>query len=179
MEKRVFYNPKIKDKVTVLKSSAETNHEYVLLEIELDVKGGNGLHYHTTFTEEFIPIEGDLGVQVGKEVQVIKKGQTAQVGLKVKQRFFNPGDKPIRFHVKLAPGHEGFVKGVAILYGLAADGLTNEEGVPKNMSNLALLLDLCETYPTGLYRIFTPVFRRMAKNARKKGKLDQLLERYW
>jgi hypothetical protein len=31
----------------------------MLLEVELEPKGGNGLHYHTSFVEEFIPIDGD------------------------------------------------------------------------------------------------------------------------
>ena len=55
MEKRVFQNSKFKDRVTVLKSPKETNNEYLLLEIELDPKGGNGLHYHTSFQKNLFP----------------------------------------------------------------------------------------------------------------------------
>ena len=178
MERRVLYNPKIKDKVTILKSPEETNNEYALLEIELDVHGGNGLHYHKTFTEEFIPVEGELGVRVGNKKMILGKGQSAVVGLHENHHFYNPGDKPIRFQVKLVPGHHGFLKGLAIAYGLAADDLTNKNGVPKKLSHLAVVMDLTETFPSGILQLLTPLLRMKAKAAKKNGIYRKLIDKY-
>ena len=56
MDKRVFENPVIGDRVTFLKSSEETNGAYTLLEIELIAKGGNALHYNRSFSETFTAV---------------------------------------------------------------------------------------------------------------------------
>jgi quercetin dioxygenase-like cupin family protein len=71
--KKVFYNPKVKDKVTVLKTAEETNNEFILVEVELAPGGGTPKHYHTTFNETFIPIQGVLGVEVGRK-QLLLQG---------------------------------------------------------------------------------------------------------
>jgi hypothetical protein len=41
--------------------------------------------------------------------------------------FFNPEDEEITFRVELHPGHAGFEQSLHIMYGLAADGLTDEK----------------------------------------------------
>lgn len=178
MTKRILYNPKIKDKVTILKFSSETNNEYALLEVELQVNGGNGLHYHKTFTEEFIPIEGKLGVRVGNKKMILEPGQTALVGIRENHHFFNADNKPIRFQVKLAPGHDGFIKGLAIAYGLASDNLTNNEGIPKSMSHLAVLMELTETFPSGILSLLTPYLNWKARAAKKNGIYQDLIAKY-
>lgn len=60
--RRVFHNPKVKDKVTVLKSADQTKGQYILLEVELAPGGGTPKHYHTSFDETFIPMEGTVGL---------------------------------------------------------------------------------------------------------------------
>lgn len=178
MEKRVFQNPKFKDRVTVLKSPKETNHEYLLLEIELDPKGGNGLHYHTSFSEEFIPLNGDLGVRLGKEKVILKPGNSSTVKAGELHHFFNPGDETIRFQVKIVPGHEGFLQGVKIAYGLAEDGLTTKTGIPKKLDHLALLLKLSDTRATGPLGLLFSLIMSKAKRAERKGVLKELTEKY-
>jgi mannose-6-phosphate isomerase-like protein (cupin superfamily) len=178
MEKRVFQNSKFKDRVTVLKSSKETNNEYLLLEIELDPKGGNGLHYHTSFSEEFIPVNGDLGVRLGKDKVILKPGNTSTVKAGQLHHFFNPGNEAIRFHVKIVPGHEGFLQGIKIAYGLAEEGLTNATGIPKKLDHLALLLKVSDTRAKGLLGLIVPLLMMRAKKAERKGVLKELTERY-
>ncbi len=48
MESRKIYNPIQQDCVTFLKTSAETDGEYTLVEVEL--ADGGGLHYHKTYS---------------------------------------------------------------------------------------------------------------------------------
>ncbi len=178
MEKRVFQNSKFKDRVTVLKSPKETNHEYLLLEIELDPKGGNGLHYHTSFSEEFIPVNGDLGVRLGKKKVILKPGNSAVVKIGESHHFFNPGGETIRFQVKIVPGHEGFLQGVKIAYGLAEDGLTTKTGIPKKLDHLALLLKLSDTRAGGLLGLIFSLIMMKAKRAESNGVLKALTEKY-
>ena len=179
MEKRIFQNPKIKDKVTVLKTASETNHEYLLLEVELEPKGGNGLHYHTSFSEEFIPVEGNLGVTLGKENLVLTPGHSSTVQPQQLHRFYNPTDKPIRFQVKIVPANEGFLQGLAIAYGLAEDGLTNNTGVPKKLEHLGILLKLSDTRIPGFLGLITPFLLRKAKKAEQKGTYRDLISKYY
>lgn len=179
MEKRIFENPKIQDKVTVITSPAETNHEYMLLEVELKPKGGNDLHFHETFTEEFIPVAGTLGVQVGKETLDLLPGESSLVQKNVMHRFFNPTNETIKFHVKIVPAKENFIQGLAIAYGLAADGHTNEKGMPKKLDHLALLIDLTETKLKGPMALIASFMTRRAKKLRNKGVLDALLNKYY
>ena len=179
MEKRVFENPLIKDKVTLLKSSRETNGAYTLVEVELEPGGGNSLHYHTSFTEEFTAIEGVLAIGLGKRQLYVKPGETAVATVNQLHRFYNPGETTIRFEVKLTPGVTRFEKGLAIGYGLAADGRTNKQGIPKKLSHVAVLLDLTDTRLTGFIALLNPFLRSMAKKAKRKGVLKELESRYW
>ena len=50
---RILTNPAVRDKVTFLKTSAETKGAYVMVEVELAPGGGNRLHYHVDYKEIF------------------------------------------------------------------------------------------------------------------------------
>jgi quercetin dioxygenase-like cupin family protein len=129
--KRVFYNPQIKDKVTVLKTAEETNGDYLLVEVELAAGGGTPQHYHKTFNETFMAVDGVLGVDVGKKKLRLQKGETATAPMNEVHRFYNPGQSTIRFQVKIAPAQNRFLEALSIGYGLAGDGKTNNKGVQK------------------------------------------------
>lgn len=77
------------------------------------------------------------------------------------------------------PGHEGFPKGLAIAYGLAADGKTNKKGIPRSLTHLALLIVLTDTKPTGLTGLLFPLFKWLAKRARNNGTEKALLQKYY
>lgn len=179
MEKRVFENPDIKDKVTLLESSLDTNGAYTLLQVELEAGGGNNLHYHTSFTEEFTAMEGVLSIGLKKRQLHLKPGETATAEVNQLHRFYNAGPTPIRFNVKLVPGSLDFEKCIAIGYGLASDRLTNKKGIPKKLDHLGLLLDLSNTRLTGFFAFILPYLLFRAKKARKQGVLKALENKYW
>jgi mannose-6-phosphate isomerase-like protein (cupin superfamily) len=179
MKKRVFENPLIKDKVTVLKTTSEANGKYVLVEVELQPGGGNDLHYHTSFSEEFTAVAGILGIDVGKKILRLHPGEQAIAPVKQLHRFYNPGKEVIRFQVKIVPPKDNFLKGLSIGYGLAADGLTTNKGIPKKFAHLALLLDLTDTRLPGMLSLLNPIIKSSARRARKKGIDKQLIEKYW
>lgn len=178
MEKRVFENPDIKDKVTLLESSLDTNGAYTLLQVELEAGGGNGLHYHTSFREEFTAVEGVLSIGLKNRQLHLKPGERAIAEINQLHRFYNAGDKPIKFTVKLVPGAVEFEKCLAIGYGLASDGLT-KKGIPRKLDHLALLLDLSNTRLTGFFALILPYLLFRARKARRNGTLTALENKYW
>lgn len=179
VRKRVLVNPIYKDRAVILKSSEETGGEYSLGELTIYPGGGNPLHIHTAFTETFTAVEGTLGVRYGKKKLYLKPGESLTIPLYTPHSFFNDNDLPVVCHIKLLPGHEGFEKGIAIGYGLAADGRTNKKGVPKKLSHFALLISLTDTKMPKLGWLLDPLFAFLAKRAKRKGVEQELTDRYF
>ncbi|MBC7888567.1 MAG: cupin domain-containing protein [Ferruginibacter sp.] len=177
--KRVFINPVYKDKVTVLKTSAETSGAYSLGELEVAPGGGNFMHTHSAFEETFTAVKGTLGVALENKKHFLKPGESITVPLHTPHHFFNSGNQAVTCHVKFVPGHEDFVKGLAIAYGLASDGETNKKGAPKSFMHLALLIVLTDTKATGFLGMLFPLFKWLAKKAKKNGTEEALLEKYY
>jgi quercetin dioxygenase-like cupin family protein len=178
MNERKIYNPIQKDYVTFLKTSAETNGEYTLVEVELAPKGGVGLHYHKTYSEKFDCIEGELTVRLGKVNHKLIPGQSAIAEKNVNHLFKNDTDKPCRFKVELRPASKGFEQSLQIGYGLASDGETHKNGFPKDKLALAWLFEISESNLPGWMSIFEFILRKNAKKARTK-KIDKTLtEKY-
>jgi quercetin dioxygenase-like cupin family protein len=175
---RRVYNPVQKDYATFLETSASTNGKRTLVEVELAAGGGNGLHYHTTYSERFEVLEGELCVQVGKEKLTLKPGESATAPINTLHRFYNATSQPTRFLVELQPGSVGFEQGLQIAYGLAADGMTNKEGMPTNIYHLAVCFELTESMAPGIFALVAPLFRYLAARARRKGIQQELIRKY-
>ena len=109
--KRVFVNPKFKDRATVLKTSEETGGRYLLGLLEVSPGGGNPMHTHSLFEETFTAMEGNLGVQFGDQKIYLKPGESITVPPKQPHCFFNDSDSSVSCYVKLTPDPSGFVHG--------------------------------------------------------------------
>jgi len=177
--RRVFVNPVFNDKAVVLKTSEETGGAYSLGELVIYPGGGNYMHTHSAFEETFIAVKGELGVMLRNKKHILQPGESITVPLHAPHHFFNSGKEPVTCHIKFVPGHEDFVKGLAIAYGLAADGKTNSKGIPKSLSHLALLTVLTDTKPTGFATLLFPLFKWLANRAKKNGTENVLLEKYY
>ncbi len=176
-QERVIENPLIKDRITFIKTSEETNGQYLLAQLELAPHGGNPMHYHTTFTEKFEAVTGQLHVMVKGEHKVLEPGQSALVPLLAHHRFFNPSDTPVTALIEVRPARQ-FEEMLRIAYGLARDGKTNAQALPKSIWHLALLFQISESYTPGLpLPIQRIVFGLLASIARFLGK-DKELEKY-
>jgi quercetin dioxygenase-like cupin family protein len=174
---RVIENPVIKDRITVLKSQDDTNGEYLLAQLEVAPGGGNELHYHTSFTEKFSVIDGQLNVSLNGEEKILKVGESAFVPKLAHHRFYNTTDKYATAIVELRPARN-FEKAIRIGYGLARDGKVTAKAVPKSIWHLALLFQLGESYLPGLpLPIQRGIFGTLASIARLLGK-DKELEKY-
>jgi len=167
MKKRVYVNPVIGDKATLIRSADETKGEYTLFQIEVAPGGGNSLHVHETYSERFEVVQGELSLQLGKESRVLRKGESLLMPKKALHCFTNRSNEPVKFKVEFRPAQPGFEKAIAIAYGLAADGLVNKKNIPYNFSYLSILVAMSGTIPTGLARMSTPIFRWVANRSRK------------
>ncbi|WP_139488070.1 cupin domain-containing protein [Brevibacillus dissolubilis] len=146
MEKsRTIINPVVGDKMTFLKTTEETNGEFLLALVELQPGGGVDLHYHATIQESFKVVQGELTVIVGEETHVLRPGQTAIAPINSHHAFWNRTDGPISFEAEIRPARN-FEAVFRIGYGLANDGQINSNGHPKNIWQSALLYEMAETY---------------------------------
>jgi len=177
MERKI-YNPIQKDSVVFLKTAADTNGEYTLVEVELADKGGVGLHFHKTYSESFTCTEGELQVQVGKHLRALKKGENAIATPNVNHLFQNRSGKTCKFLCELRPASRGFEQSLQVGYGLASDGLCRSNGFPKDPLALAYLFEISESNLPGWRSIFEFILRAQARKAKKKGLDKQLLAKY-
>jgi quercetin dioxygenase-like cupin family protein len=176
---RTIVNPVIRDRVTFLELSAETGGTRSLAQIELAPGGGNEPHYHRKFDETFTCLQGTLGLQVGKSTLRLEPGQSATAKAGEVHRFFNPSeDRAVTFNVVVAPGSPGFERMLQVAYGLAADGLTNGKGIPKDPYHTALIVRWGDTNMPGLLSLVEPVLRWMAGRAEANGTAQALIDRY-
>ena len=173
-----IYNPIQKDTATFLETSEETEGERTLIEIEVAPGGNNPPHYHKTYDEHFEVLEGALEVMVGGETQTLTEGEKAVAPRGTLHNFRNATDRAVKFLVTLRPGHSGFEKSLMVAYGLAADGMANSGGLPKNLYHTALLFEWGEGRMPGVFAVLEPVFRFLAKRARRKGIDKELEARY-
>ncbi len=178
MENRTFANPAINDAATFLKTAAETNGAYTLIEIDLGRSEGPPLHYHKTFSEKFEVKKGVLYIQVGKDKKVLNIGESITVPAGTPHRFYNETDNEVKFHVTFEPGHLGMENFIKIFYGLASDGLTDKKGKPKNFAHLAVALIMSDSNAPGWMSVLSPILRSVAKRAKKNGTEEWLLNRY-
>ncbi len=175
---RKIYNPVQKDQVTFLKTSAETNGEYTLVEVELADGGGVGLHYHKTYSEKFDCVEGEVQIGVDKKILTLKPGESVTANPGTNHLFRNRSGKPCTFRVELRPASTGFEQSLQIAYGLATDGLCKPNGFPKDKLALAWLFDISESNLPGWVSIFEFILRKQSKKAKQKGIDKALIQKY-
>ncbi len=175
---RVLENPVIGDRVTFLKTTQETNGEYLLEQVELAPHGGNAMHYHVAFTEAFEVLKGNLHVIVDGQERVLGPGGTASVPMNAPHRFYSTSDERVVFTIECRPARQ-MEKAIRIAYGLARDGKTTSKAVPKNIWQLALVFELGESYLVGMPLFLQrALFGTLATIARWRGIEKSLEQQY-
>ena len=124
-------NPVTKERMTFLKTAAETNGEYVL--IELRAAPGAvvaAAHVHPHQTETFEVISGTLGAKIGrKTVEAVAEGVVV-IEPRVSHKWWNAGEDELVFRAEVRPALQ-FEQLIETMFGLAADGKTNKKGMPN------------------------------------------------
>ena len=179
MQVRTIENPIIKDTITFIRTSDETNGEFSEIVVELAPGGGNEPHFHTSFVESFTPIDGELDVLLGTDRKVIKVGETATVPKGVIHCVFNSTARFVRFKGEARPGLPGLEQFAQIAYGLARDGHVNKKGYPNQLSHVAVLMEMGDVRIPGLtFKLLAPILRVIAVWARRRGVERRLIARY-
>lgn len=159
-------------------SSATTSNSSVL---ELTILPGEKTpwHYHTLFSETFEILKGTLEVGKGNRILQLKQGDSATIEPNEKHYFHNITTETCILNVTIDPGNRNFEKSLFILRGLANDGLASAAGTPGKVSDLALFVYLNNSRMVGIQKIAEPIFQYIAKLAIKKGRLDELTQKYF
>lgn len=178
--RKTYYNPVNGEQTIILESSGQTNGAYTFFEVCLKPGGGNPLHYHTKFTEEFFAIKGQLGLQQGKNTVRLQPGESQLVPIGSSHRFFNDTNAQIIFRVRLTKGQPGFENFLKVMFGLVNDGKTiTKNQIPKNIYHIAVVFVWGDTHLAHpLFRLFTPLVKLFYKRAVKLGIDKKLQEQY-
>lgn len=175
---RTIVNPVIKDRVTFVATSHETQGSHTQLTVTLMPGGGTPMHYHKILTETFEVISGTLGLVVDGTPIRLQAGNAVTVFPGMVHRFYNDSDTPVQFQTTITPGSRGFEWSLRILYGLAADGRTTRKALPRSLTHLAIVSEISDMHTTGILSLMGPLLRRLASRARKNGTYDNLIRLY-
>ena len=158
-------------------SSVDSNKKSV---VELNILPGERTpwHYHTLFSETFTVLKGTLEVGKGKEVLLMNQGDVATINPGENHYYHNVSQEECIITTTIEPGNRNFEKAIFILKGLANDGLATNAGTPKKFSDLVLFVYLSNSRMVGFQKLAEPIFDFFAKAAIKKGRLNELTQRY-
>jgi mannose-6-phosphate isomerase-like protein (cupin superfamily) len=113
------------------RTSRETDGEAVLVETIVRPDGFvAAAHLHPHQTERFEVLEGRLGLRVGDEELFAEPGEVVVVDPGTPHRFWNAGETEARFLCEVRPALE-FESLIETMFGLAAEGKTNRQGMPN------------------------------------------------
>jgi mannose-6-phosphate isomerase-like protein (cupin superfamily) len=119
------------EQLTFLRTSAQTDGEYVLLECAVAPNGAvASAHVHPIQEERFEIVSGELGMRRGRERLVATAGDVVVVEPGTAHKFWNAGDEEVRFRCEIRPAL-AFEELIETMFGLAADGKTNRKGLPN------------------------------------------------
>jgi quercetin dioxygenase-like cupin family protein len=134
-------NPITGERVTFLKTAADTDGEAVVIDTSVAPDGFVAAeHIHPYQSERFEILEGEAEFKLGKEIIVARPGDVVMVEPGTPHRFRNLSDEEeIRFRTEVRPALS-FETFLQTMYGLASDGKTNEKGLP-NPFRLAVIMN--------------------------------------
>ena len=135
-------------------------------------------HYHTLFSEAFEVVNGTLEVGLNEKIKQLKQGDRITIKPNEKHYFNNVSNKDCIVRVTIDPGNQNFENALLISKGLAKDGLASAAGIPKKLSDLALFVWLNNSKMVGIQKVASPLFNYLAKRAIKKGRLNELIQKY-
>jgi mannose-6-phosphate isomerase-like protein (cupin superfamily) len=168
-------NPLSGERLTFLARGRETDGAFTRVRFLLPPHGnGTPAHFHTILSERFEVVSGWLNVIVGEapgseSPLVLGPGESASVPPYTVHRFWNATDEDTVFEAEVRPagGFEFFMRAS---FGLARDGKTTKDGVPRNPFELGLLMRPADVYLPGLpVALQRAIFGVLASTARRLG----------
>lgn len=179
MRNRVHENPVIKNRIEFKELCEESNGTRTVAEITLKKGGKVPLHYHYEFSEYYEVLEGQLKMQIGKDIKTLNKNDYVLIPVKTVHRYYNDSDGEVKFKVVIQPGNMGYQLLVAVLNGLARDGRVNKDGLPTNWLIRGYLSVAAGSNVPGFLSWIQPLLNWLYRVAIRKGVDKQLLAKYY
>ena len=179
MKNRIHDNPVLQNRIEFKELCEESSGTRTVAEITLKNRGKIPLHYHFEFSEYYEVLEGELKMQVGKEIKTLNKGDYLLIPVKTVHRYFNESGKDVRFKVVIQPGNIGYQLLVSVLNGLARDRKVNKKGLPVNWLIRGYLSVASGSNVPGILSWLQPLLNWLYKLAIKKKIDKQLLAKYY
>jgi mannose-6-phosphate isomerase-like protein (cupin superfamily) len=86
-------------------------------------------HVHPAQSERFTFLDGAVGLRVGATTLLVGEGDETVVPARTPHRFWNAGSEEARFMCEIRPALQ-FESLIETMFTLAAEGKTNERGLP-------------------------------------------------
>ncbi len=161
---------------TFVETSRDTGGRHEFIRVQIQPHGGNAFHYHRTFEETFTVEDGELTVFVGKDVVVLKPGESVTAPRGILHTFRNATDKVVTMTVRVTPAR-GLEKSIRVAYGLSNTGRWHGASRMQNLWRLVLQLGYSETFLPGLPALIQePLVNSLARVAQWTGKDAELKE---
>ena len=179
MKNRIHDNPVLQNRIEFKELCEETNGTRTVAEVTFKSGGKIPLHYHFDFSEYYEVLEGELKMQVGKEIKTLHKGEYLLIPVKTVHRYFNESGNDVKFKVVIQPGNIGYQLLVSVLNGLARDRKVNRQGLPTNWLIRGYLSVASGSNIPGILSWLQPILNWLYKLAIKKKVDKQLLAKYY
>ncbi len=171
----VIENPITGEQITFLKTTRETNGELLRFEYVLPPGFTIPEHVHPRQEERHEVLSGTLRGRVGGQERDYAEGQRVVGPAGVPHAWQNPSsDEELRFVSELRPPLV-FETILETTFGLARDGKTTKQGIPKNPLQLAVLVDetrgmfYSSRVPVAVQEAFLTLFAVLASVGRLLG----------
>jgi quercetin dioxygenase-like cupin family protein len=136
---QTIQNPVSGERITFLRTAADTDGELLELELELTADGRvPGAHVHPAQEERFHVLEGTMKFRLGMRTIVASAGESVVVPAGKRHKFSNPGHAPARARVEVIPALN-MEELLRTTTQLAEEGHVMRSGMPKPL-HLALFV---------------------------------------
>jgi quercetin dioxygenase-like cupin family protein len=128
---QTLVNPVTGERMTFLRTAAETDGEHVLIELRAEPQASvAAAHLHPAQLETFDVVKGTLGAKVAGEEIVAHAGDVLVVEPGQAHKWWNAGERELVFLCEVRPALQ-FESLIETMFSLAAAGKTNKKGMPN------------------------------------------------
>jgi mannose-6-phosphate isomerase-like protein (cupin superfamily) len=128
---QTLVNPVTGERMTFLQTSAETDGEYVLIELHAEPQAFvAAAHVHPAQVETFEIVSGTLGAKVAGKKLEAQAGDVLVVEPGQAHKWWNAGEGELVFRCELRPALR-FESLIETMFALAAAAKTNKKGMPN------------------------------------------------
>lgn len=149
---QVIRNNATGETLTMLTSDEDNGGACQLYEVFLPPRRPSPpLHYHLDFTETFTVKEGKLEIYVDRDQKrlLLHPGESVTAHVRQPHRFANDHDEPVIFTIKTEPAG-GVVRAFQLAYGLANNGGSAGDGLPRNRLARLVFIKTAQGYLPGI-----------------------------